>query len=193
MADGDGWRSVVPSPRPLQVPGLDIIRRLLARGMLVNAAGGGGIPVVPRPDGHGLQGVEAVEAVIDKGLCSALIATELQADSLIIATDVDAVYFDRDRPSQQAVGRTTAQALLQHRFATGSMGLKVAAAFAFVLATGGRAVIGALGSINALLAGAAGIRSVPGRAKCPAGCRSIHQHQMPLIPGGPDRLDGQGH
>lgn len=56
VADGDGWRRVVPSPRPLRVPGLGIICGLLARAVLV-IAGGGGIPVMPRPDGHGLQGV----------------------------------------------------------------------------------------------------------------------------------------
>ena len=161
VADGDGWRRVVPSPRPLRVPGLDILRGLLARGVLVIAAGGGGIPVVPRTDGPGLQGVEAV---IDKDLCSALIATELQADCLIIATDVDAVYLGWGLPSQQAVGKTTAQALLQQRFAAGSMGPKVAAACAFVQATGRRAVIGALGRIEALLAGTAGTQISAGPA-----------------------------
>ncbi len=159
VADGDGWRRAVPSPQPLRVPGLDVIRGLLARGTLVIAAGGGGIPVVPRPDGCGLQGVEAV---IDKDRCSALIATELQADCLIIATDVDAVYLDWGRPTQRAVGKTTPQALLNHVFAAGSMGPKVEAACAFVQATGRRAVIGALANIEALLSGEGGTQISPG-------------------------------
>lgn len=149
-AEGEGWRRVVPSPRPLRVPGLEVIRWMLDKRVLVIAAGGGGIPVVPRPDGRGLQGVEAV---IDKDLCSALIATELKADCLVIATDVDAVYLDWGLPTQRAVGQATPQALEDHHFAAGSMAPKVEAACAFVKATGGRAVIGALGDIEALLAG----------------------------------------
>ena len=153
VADGAGWRRVVPSPKPLRVPGLEVIRGLLSRGTLVIAAGGGGIPVVPRPDGVGLQGVEAV---IDKDLCSALIATDLQADCLIIATDVDAVYLDWGLPTQRAIGRTTPQALAAHGFAAGTMAPKVAAACSFVRASGRRAAIGALGDIEALLAGNCG-------------------------------------
>ncbi len=151
--DGAGWRRLVPSPRPLRVPGLPAIAWLLEHGALVIAAGGGGIPVAARPDGHGLQGVEAV---IDKDRCSGLIATELQADCLVIATDVDAVYLDWGLPSQSAVGRTTPEALQGLAFAAGTMGPKVEAACRYVQATGGRAAIGALGQIEALLAGTAG-------------------------------------
>jgi carbamate kinase len=159
--EGAGWRRVVPSPQPLRLPGLEVIRGLLARGTLVIAGGGGGIPVVPRPDGAGLQGVEAV---IDKDLCSALIATELQADCLIIATDVDAVSLDWGLPTQRAVGRTTPQALAAHAFAAGSMAPKVEAACRFVNASGRRAAIGALGDIEALLAGTRGTQIVPASA-----------------------------
>jgi carbamate kinase len=149
-ADGAGWRRVVPSPKPVRVTGLEVIRGLLARGTLVIAAGGGGIPVVPRQEGGGMQGVEAV---IDKDLCSALIATELEADCLIIATDVDAVYLDWGLSTQRALGKTTPQALAAHAFAAGSMAPKVEAACRFVRATGRRAAIGALDDIEALLAG----------------------------------------
>jgi carbamate kinase len=151
--DGAGWRRVVASPRPVRVPGLGVIRSLLGQGVLVIAAGGGGIPVVPRPDGGGMQGVEAV---IDKDLCSALIATELQVDCLIIATDVDAVYLDWGLPTQRAIGRTTPNALAAHLFAAGSMAPKVEAACQFVLASGRRAAIGALSDIEALLEGQRG-------------------------------------
>lgn len=157
-ADGAGWRRVVPSPRPLRVPGLEVIRRLLADGVLVIAAGGGGIPVVPRVAGGGMQGVEAV---IDKDASSALIATALQADCLIIATDVNAVYLDWGLPTQQAIGRTTPAALAAHTFATGSMAPKVEAACRFVQASGRRAAIGALADIEALLAGECGTQIVP--------------------------------
>jgi carbamate kinase len=153
VVDGAGWRRVVPSPRPLRVPGLEVIRGLLSRGTLVIAAGGGGIPVVPRPDGAGLEGAEAV---IDKDLCSALIATDLQADCLIIATDVDAVYLDWGLSTQRAVGQTTPQALAGHNFAAGTMAPKVEAACSFARARGRRAAIGALDGIEALLAGHGG-------------------------------------
>jgi carbamate kinase len=151
--DGSGFRRVVASPAPLRVLGLDAIGWLLAHGALVIAAGGGGIPVARAPDGHGLHGVEAV---IDKDLCSGLLARELQADCLVIATDVEAVYLDWGEPGQRALGKVTPQALARHHFAAGSMGPKVQAACDFVLATGRRAVIGSLEHIEDMLAGRAG-------------------------------------
>lgn len=151
--EGAAWRRVVPSPRPVRVPGLEVIRGLLHMGVLVIAAGGGGIPVVPRPEGGGTQGAEAV---IDKDLCSALIAAGLQSDCLIIATDVDAVYLDWGLPTQRAIGHTTVAEMAVHAFAAGSMAPKVEAACSFVRASGGRAAIGALGDIEALLAGQCG-------------------------------------
>jgi carbamate kinase len=153
VADGHGWRRVVPSPHPMGVPGLGIIRALLDRGVLVIAAGGGGIPVARRSHGRGMQGVEAV---IDKDSCSALMAIELKVDCLVIATDVDAVYLDWGTPTQRALGQTTPDALAQHAFAAGSMAPKVAAACAFVRATGARAAIGSLAHIEDLLAGTGG-------------------------------------
>ena len=152
-ADGTGFRRVVPSPQPLRVLGLDAIRWLLEHGALVIAAGGGGIPVVRGLHGRGLQGVDAV---IDKDLCSGLLARELQADCLVIATDVAAVYLDWGQPEQRALGRVTPEELARHSFPAGSMGPKVAAACAFVRATGKRAVIGSLDHIEDMLAGHAG-------------------------------------
>jgi carbamate kinase len=151
--DGAGMRRVVASPQPLRVLGLDPIRWLLAHGALVIAAGGGGIPVARGADGKRLQGVDAV---IDKDLCSGLLARELGADVLIIATDVAAVYIDWGQPGQRALGRVRPQALAQHAFPAGSMGPKVEAASHFVTATGGRAVIGSLDQIEDMLAGRAG-------------------------------------
>ncbi|WP_426146930.1 carbamate kinase [Polaromonas sp. DSR2-3-2] len=161
--DGDGLRRVVASPKPLRVLGLEPIRWLLERHAVVIAAGGGGIPVARdmkgadgANDNLGSRELHGVEAVIDKDLCAGLLARELQADCLVIATDVAAVYLDWGQPGQRAVGRVTPQALARHAFAAGSMGPKVEAASAFVLATGKRAVIGSLEQIEAMLAGSAG-------------------------------------
>ncbi len=151
--DGTGMRRMVASPQPLRVLGLDPIRWLLAHGALVIAAGGGGIPVARGADGKSLHGVDAV---IDKDLCSGLLARELGAEVLIIATDVAAVYLDWGQSRQRAVGRVTPQAFAPHRFPAGSMGPKVEAACRFVTATGGRAVIGSLDQIEDMLAGHAG-------------------------------------
>ena len=156
-ADGSGFRRVVASPQPLAVLGIDPIRWLLERGALVIAAGGGGIPVARDADGK----LYGVDAVIDKDLCSGLLACNLQADCLVIATDVDAVYLDWGKPNQRALGKVTPHMLAQHTFPAGSMGPKVEAACKFVLATGKRAVIGSLDRVEDMLAGQAGTEVSP--------------------------------
>jgi carbamate kinase len=159
--DGAGLRRVVASPQPLRVLGVQSIRWLLAHGAVVIAAGGGGIPVARGADGHSLHGVEAV---IDKDLCSGLLAGDLQADVLVIATDVDAVYVDWGQPAQRALRRVTPDEIEQHAFAAGSMAPKVEAACRFVRSTGRRAVIGSLEQIEAMLAGEAGTEVSAGRS-----------------------------
>ena len=134
---------------------MQAVRWLLEHGALVIAAGGGGIPVARTGEG-GNQDLQGVSAVIDKDLCTSLLARELEADVLIIATDVPAVYLDWGQPTQRAIGTVTPQALDGYQFAAGSMGPKVEAARAFVLATGQRAVIGSLDHIEDMLAGSAG-------------------------------------
>jgi carbamate kinase len=155
--DGDGFRRVVPSPRPRHVYGLEPVEWLLERGCVVVCAGGGGIPVVHTdervPAGRRLVGVEAV---IDKDLASALLAVELGADVLAIATDVDAVYSDWGTPASRAIRRASPEALAAGEFAAGSMGPKVEAACEFVTATGGRAAIGSIAEAAALVRGEAG-------------------------------------
>ncbi len=169
--DGKGVRRVVASPKPLRVLGLDPIRWLLEHEAVVIAAGGGGIPVARNsPDKgdasqlnsvqlHGAQ-LHGVDAVIDKDLCSGLLARGIEADCLVIVTDVAAVFLDWGLPSQRAVGRVKPQALMQaledRLFPAGSMGPKVQAACDFVQATGNRAMIGSLDQIEALLDGTAG-------------------------------------
>ena len=98
-----GWRRVVASPEPLEVLDVGAVRALLAAGHVVVAAGGGGIPVVRDADGR----LRGVEAVIDKDLTAALLARTLDADVLVIATDVDHAAIDWGTPQQRELGRVT--------------------------------------------------------------------------------------
>lgn len=151
--DGEYWRRVVPSPLPKRVVEIQAIEWLLARGATVICAGGGGIPTVRREDGR----LEGIEAVIDKDRASALLASELRAEVLILATDVDAVYADWNEPGARPLHHVTPAELSARSFDRGSMGPKVEAACDFV--SGGprrRAAIGALGDVEAMLDGRAG-------------------------------------
>jgi carbamate kinase len=155
--DGRGFRRVVPSPAPRRIFGLPPVELLLQHGCVVTCAGGGGIPVTHTDErvraGRRLVGVEAV---IDKDLASALLASNLRADALLIVTDVDAVYSGWGTPQQRAIRRADPAALSSSEFAEGSMGPKVRAACAFVEETGGFAAIGSIGDTEALLRGEAG-------------------------------------
>jgi carbamate kinase len=151
-ADGDGWRRVVASPEPLEIVQLPAIRRLVDSGFVVVCAGGGGVPVVD--DGNG--GHRGIEAVIDKDLCSSLLAAELGADLLVLATDVDAVYAGWGTDEQRPIGATTPEELRALDFAAGSMGPKVEAICRFVERGGARGAIGSLSEVEQLLAGSAG-------------------------------------
>ncbi|WP_233837741.1 carbamate kinase [Paraburkholderia sp. ZP32-5] len=146
-ADGDKFRRVVASPRPQNIFEIRPIKWLLERGTIVICAGGGGIPTCYNDDGK----LVGVEAVIDKDLCSALLAHELGADMLIIATDVDAVYVDWGTPDQRAIAQAHPDELEKLGFASGSMGPKVQAALEFVRKTGRDAVIGSLSDIQAVI------------------------------------------
>lgn len=153
-ADGDGFRRVVASPRPKRIFEIRPVQWLLEKGSVVICAGGGGIPTRYAENGR----LEGVEAVIDKDLCSALLAEQLQADLLVIATDVDAAYVDWKQPTQRAIARAHPDALQQLDFAAGSMGPKVQAACEFAHHTARDAVIGALADIEAIITGQAGTR-----------------------------------
>ncbi|HBM08862.1 carbamate kinase [Pseudomonas sp. Choline-3u-10] len=153
-ADGGRFRRVVPSPRPKRIFEIRPIRWLLEKGSVVICAGGGGIPTVYDQNGH-LQGVEAV---IDKDLCSALLAEQLEADLLVIATDVDGVYLDWGTPQQRRINEAHPDQLELLGFAAGSMGPKVQAACEFARNTGKAAVIGSLADIEAIVQGRAGSR-----------------------------------
>jgi carbamate kinase len=153
--DGDHWRRVVPSPLPTRVFELRPVQWLLDKGCVVVCAGGGGIPTMYRPGTRTLIGAEAV---IDKDRASAVLARDLGADLLVIATDTDAVYVDWGAPTQRALATAHPDALEELGFASGSMGPKVEAAADFARSTGHEAVIGALSDLALVLDGAAGTR-----------------------------------
>ena len=156
--DGSAWRRVVPSPEPRQILEIQPITWLLERGAVVVCAGGGGIPTVKSSSAPGA--LVGVEAVIDKDLASELLAEDVNADLLLMATDVDGVYLDWGTPRQRRLDRVTPEELAGYQFAAGSMGPKVEAAARFVAKTGGRAAIGALADIAGIIAGTAGTNVV---------------------------------
>ena len=155
--DGPAWRRVVASPEPREIVHLPAIRELLDAGFLLVCAGGGGIPVVD--DGNG--GQRGVEAVIDKDLCSALLADRLGADLLALITDIEGVFTDFGSPAQRRISAATPEGLRSLRFAAGSMGPKVEAACRFVERDPARrAAIGSLDDIAHVLDGLAGTQVV---------------------------------
>ncbi len=148
-----GWRRVVASPAPLEVLETRVVLTLIAAGYVVVAAGGGGIPVVRDPDGS----IRGVEAVIDKDLSAALLAHSVEADVLVIATDVDNAVTGYGTPEAEAIHTVSLEEMAQiaaaGHFASGSMGPKVAAAMQFVGQGGQRSVITSLDHIEASITG----------------------------------------
>jgi carbamate kinase len=138
--DGDKWRRVVPSPRPIEILEASVISFLVDHGVIVICTGGGGVPVVAREDGA----MVGVEAVIDKDLASSLLARQLKADMLLMLTDVDAVYLGYGTPDARALRNVGATELSGKDFPAGSMGPKISAAIEFVQATGNPTAIGRL-------------------------------------------------
>jgi carbamate kinase len=157
---GNGWRKVVPSPRPLELLGLGSVRDLLAANRVVVAGGGGGIPVVR--EGNALRGIEAV---IDKDRTASLLARELQAELFLILTNVSRVKKDFGTDTEEdlpvlPVDRAR-ELLAAGQFPAGSMGPKIEAAIDFVAATGRRVVITDITHVHDALDGKAGTAIVP--------------------------------
>jgi carbamate kinase len=152
--DGAKWRRVVPSPIPQRIFEIRPIKWLLDHGTVVICAGGGGIPTMYEPgkDRH----LIGVEAVIDKDLCSELLARDLDADLLIMATDADAVFVGWGTPEAKAIHKANPAEMAKHKFPAGSMGPKVDAACQFAVATGRTAAIGALADIADIVRGKKG-------------------------------------
>ena len=152
---GRGWRRVVPSPAPVEIVQRPAIADALAAGVLVVCNGGGGIPVVRQRDGS----LHGVEAVIDKDLSAARLALDLEADVLLILTDVPSVFVGYKTPGQRALGHVSVEEMERYcaagEFKAGSMGPKVAAALQFARA-GGRAVIASLLDVAPAMRGEAG-------------------------------------
>lgn len=151
-----GWRRVVASPEPLEIVDLAAVETLVAAGFVTVANGGGGIPVVVDADGR----LRGVEAVVDKDLGAAVLARDLRADVLVIATDVPNAVLGWGSPDAEPLGEVAVRRLREHaaagHFASGSMGPKVEAACRFVEHGGERAVITSLQHITDALDGAAG-------------------------------------
>ena len=152
-----GCGRVVPSPAPKRIFEHRPISWLLERGCVVICAGGGGIPTAYAADGR----LVGVEAVIDKDHASGLLARDVDADMLIMATDAPAAFVGFGTPHQRAIVGAHPDVLLSkygNEFASGSMLPKVMAACDFARATGKPAVIGALVDIDGMLVGKAGTR-----------------------------------
>ena len=150
--DGAGVRRVVASPIPQRIVELDTIRLLLGHGVVVVCVGGGGIPVIERADGA----LVGVEAVVDKDRAAALLAMDIDADLLLMLTDVDAVYEAWGTPFSAPIRRGGVDAFRRGDYDKGSMGPKVEAACSFVTATGHPAAIGRLVDAVDVVAGRAG-------------------------------------
>jgi carbamate kinase len=150
-----GWRRIVASPEPVECLDAPAAVELLGAGFVVVCAGGGGVPVVR--DAAGV--LHGVEAVIDKDLTAAVLARQLGMDTLVIATDVEAVMTDWGTPQERALRAVTAAELRElagrGQFASGSMGPKVDAACRFAEG-GGRAIIAHLSRIGDAVANRVG-------------------------------------
>lgn len=156
-----GWRRVVASPDPTEIVEAYAIRTMVAEGVIVVAAGGGGVPVVQDEQGR----LAGAPAVVDKDLASALLATDLKADALLILTDVERVSLDYGGPNERELESLTVAEARELRekgeFPAGSMGPKVEALCRFVEATGGTGVITSIERCEAALDGVTGTRITP--------------------------------
>lgn len=149
--DGDKWRRVVASPKPVAIPDTRVIELLLDAGVVVICTGGGGIPVIRHANGS----LIGIEAVVDKDASTALLARALKADALLLLTDVNAVYRDFGKPNAARIAQITPEDAADIDAPEGSMAPKLRAAAEFA-SGGGIAAIGRLADAEQLLQGAAG-------------------------------------
>lgn len=135
-----GWRRVVASPEPKEIINKAAVKELVQRGYIVIAGGGGGIPVFRRN-----KKLSRAEAVIDKDLASALLASEADAEMLMIITDIPKVYLRFNKPNQKQLNKIKVNELEEHylagEFPPGSMGPKIKACIDFIKNGGKRAII----------------------------------------------------
>jgi carbamate kinase len=164
--DGARWRRAVASPEPQEIMEIETIRTLVDIGVIVICAGGGGIPVVKNGAGR----LHGVEAVIDKDMSAALLALELQADALLLLTDVEAIQLDYGTPSARPLHKATPADLAALDLPAGSMGPKAEAACRFVEGGGRIAAIASLENARAALDGNAGTTVLQAQAHADYGC-----------------------
>ena len=155
-----GYRRVVPSPEPIEIVELEVIRTLVNDGVLVVACGGGGIPAV-----RSARGVEGIEAVIDKDRASALLASQLGLDAFAITTDSDYVYLDYRKPTQRPLAQVDAAQLEEYyqagHFPPGNMGPKVESVLRFLNSGGQEAFITTYERLGEAIDGNAGTHVIP--------------------------------
>ncbi len=153
-----GWRKVVPSPTPSKIVEEEVIKRLVDSGCLVIASGGGGIPVIAEEAG----GYRGIEAVIDKDLAGEFLASIVDADVLMILTDVPEVYINYGKPDQKKLEQVSVAEMeafeKEGHFGAGSMGPKVKAALQFARKPGKTAIITSLKQASEALSGKGGTR-----------------------------------
>jgi carbamate kinase len=157
-ADGKHFRRVVPSPQPQEIVELATVRELLKTGSIVICGGGGGIPVEREKTNS--KKLVGIEAVIDKDNTASLIAEKLDADALLILTDVSAVCENWGTPQERRIKQAPAGVFAKMDFAKGSMGPKIYASCRFVKHSKKFAAIGKLAEVNEMLHGKAGTRIV---------------------------------
>lgn len=180
--DGEVWRRVVPSPLPQRVVETRLIRQIVDSGAVVVCAGGGGAPVVRNPRGE----LEGVDAVVDKDTTAELLAEALDADVLLLLTDVTAVMEGFGTAAARPIRVATPAQLRTMTFPAGSMGPKVAAVCRFVETTGGVAAIGSLADVEEILAGTAGTTvtasGVPPRVPRRSGAEAVTGGGTSVVP-----------
>jgi len=158
---GKGHRRVVPSPTPMKIVNRRIIQQLVDAGVIVIAAGGGGIPVYIEVDGT----YEGVDAVIDKDRASAVLARDINAQTLVILTNVDYVYLNFNQPNQMKLEKVTLSDVRKYldegHFSPGSMRPKIEAAMNFLEDGGKQVIITSLDMAKQAILGDAGTKIVP--------------------------------
>ncbi len=155
-----GYRRVVPCPQPVEIVELPAIRDLVSAGVLVIACGGGGIPVIRQ---NGI--LKGIEAVVDKDPSSALLASELAAEILVICTATDSVYLDYRKPTQRLLSQARVSELQRYdesgQFPAGSMGPKIKAAIQFLQRGGQEVIICSYKNLLEAVKGPAGTHILP--------------------------------
>ena len=159
---GRGWRRMIPSPQPLEIVEEAIFHDLLKQGLIVIGAGGGGVPVFRNAQGE----LEGIEAVIDKDRTSALLASRIGIDTLLILTQVEHVYLNFNQPDQKPIQSTTVSEmetwLREGHFLEGSMKPKVEAALYFLQHGGKKTIIAHLNELADAVVGRTGTHILPG-------------------------------